>query len=93
MTPQEAIEIMKAAKDVGISELRFGELQFVFDAGVIQQRRLEDMAKAQGVDPEQAVAQHFAQNEYDVRQEELDTLRLTDPEAYERFVAKDKDIA
>lgn len=82
LSAQDVVILMKAAKDVGIRELRFGELQFVFDDVI------RFGSEANPKDTERILAQ----NEYDLRSEQLETLKLVDPVAYERLITEDKEV-
>lgn len=88
MTAQEAIELINAAKAAGIRELRFGELQFIFD-GDLRMAQLA-MGKPQ---LERSGMEYNPALEFQIKSEELENLKLNDPVAYEQFVARDRDIA
>lgn len=88
MTAEDAIELINAAKAAGIRELRFGELQFVFDGEL----RLAQLAYGQpGM--ERSGMENNPAMEFQIKSEELENMKLNDPVAYEQFVARDRDIA
>ncbi len=72
------VELAKGMKEAGVREFSGFGVQLKFERNL-----------SVGIESPERVAEETAQIEADVKQEQLDNLRLTDPVAYEELVATD----
>lgn len=82
LTAQDVIGIIKEAKRAGITSFSLGELQFSFEGNPKVKKRI-------GKENSEFQRQNLEQEELRLKQEQLDHLRIADPEAYEQMIAED----